>query len=113
MLSVEDKQLRARFAICWFGSAEKDGGERRVGRVTAKKKQGTGEVAADDRSHEIGHLFACPDEVTLEVRQTDLALVSLFHETDDFCACPGMISTAKILTAAPPIKALLEGIPCS
>ena len=82
-MSVEDEQLWVSFPVRGLRSTEMDRGKRRVCRITAEEKQGADEVASDDRPHEIGHLFTRPNEVSLEIRQADLAFVSLLYKTDD------------------------------
>ena len=63
-----------------FGTAEKGRRERWVVRVAAQQQQRADEVAADNRSDEVGDLLTGPDEIPLEVRQADLAIVCLLNQ---------------------------------
>jgi hypothetical protein len=58
-------------------------------------------VASEYRPYEIGYLFARPNELTLEVRQADLAIASLLNEADDL-ALVRNVSTRVLASARRP-----------
>ena len=81
-MAIEDEQFGPGLEPIGLGTAEEGRRERRMLWVTPEQQQGADVVAAEHRTNQVSDQVSRPDEIALEVRETELSFIRLFDKAD-------------------------------